>query len=219
MSDNDKTNNYIWLNKQGSLKVYYIVNNDKVSKTKTYAMNKNFNYIKIENENLVELINDSFEKYPRKYLFELDGKPITNPTYLNWLRKISDVKNINNDMMRSSYINWYYENYKTLSDKEKLSTLMRHSVLTAQRNYLKVFDENEKIAGNTDDEIKKIRTENETLKNKLVNCANANKLTEVQFNKRRRDVIYKANKKEAEIKETTLTKYKIIFDEISKKYV
>ena len=219
ISENDKINNYTWINKKGSIKVYYIVNNDKVSKTKTYAMNKNLNYIKLENEKLISLINDSYEKYPRKYLFELDGKPITNPTYLNWLRKITDVKNINNDIMRSSYINWYYDNYKTLTDKEKLSALMRHSVLTAQRNYLKVFDENEKIAGNIDDEIKKIKTENETLKNKLVNCTNENKLTDAQFNKRRRDVIYKANKKEAEIKESTLVKYKIIFDEKLKKYI
>ena len=68
MSENDKTNNYIWISKKGSLKVYYIVNNDKVSKTKTYSMNKNLNYIKLENENLVKLINDSFEKYPSIYL-------------------------------------------------------------------------------------------------------------------------------------------------------
>ena len=217
--ENDKTTNYIWINKKGSLKVYYIVNNDKVSKTKNYSMNKNLNYIKIENENLIKLINDSYEKYPRKYLFEIDGKPITNSTYLNWLRKITDVKNINNDMIRSSYINWFYDNNKSLSEKEKLSTLMRHSVLTAQRNYLKVIDENVKLDGITDDNIKKIKTENELLKSKLENCTNENKLTDAQFNKRRRDVIYKANKKESEIKQHTLTKYKITFDENLNKYV
>jgi len=65
MTDNDKSTNYIWINKKGTLKVYYIVNNDKVTKTKTYAMNKNLNYIKLDNENLIKFINDSFEKYPR----------------------------------------------------------------------------------------------------------------------------------------------------------
>jgi len=219
MSENDKTNNYVWINKKGSLKVYYIVNHDKVSNTKTYAMNKNLNYIKLENEKLIKLINDSYEKYPRKYLFEIDEKPITNPTYLNWLRKITDVKNINNDIMRSSYINWFYDNNKSLTEKEKLSTLMRHSVLTAQRNYLKVINESGKITADVDDDIIKIKIENELLKNKLENCSNENKLTDVQFNKRRRDVIYKANKKKVEIKENTLTKYKIKFDQNLKKYV
>ena len=219
ISENYKTTNYIWINKKGELKVNYIVNNDKVSKTKTYTMNKNLNYIKLDNEKLISLINESYEKFPRKYLFELDDKPITSPTYLNWLRKITDVRNINNDIMRSSYINWFYDNNKSLADKEKLSTLMRHSVLTAQRNYLKVIDESEKITGNADDNIKKIKTENELLKNKLENCTNENKLTESQFNKRRRDVIYKANKKGVEIKENTLTKYKIKFDENLNKYV
>ena len=219
ISENDKTTNYIWINKKGSLKVYYIVNNDKVSKTKTYAMNKNLNYIKLENEKLISLINESYEKYPRKYLFELEDKPITNPTYLNWLRKITDVKNINNDIMRSSYINWFYDNNKTLTKKESLSTSMRHSVLTAQRNYLKVFDESEKITGNTDDNIKIIKTENELLKNKLENCTNEHELTDAQFNKRRRDVIYKANKKGSEIKDSTLAKYKIKFDDTSNKYI
>lgn len=219
ISENDKTTNYIWINKKGSLKVYYIVNNDKVSKTKTYAMNKNLNYIKLENEKLISLINESYEKYPRKYLFELDEKPITNPTYLNWLRKITDVKNINNDIMRSSYINWFYDNNKTLTKKESLSTSMRHSVLTAQRNYLKVFDENDKVDAQLDDKIKTIKTENETLKNKLENCTNEHELTDAQFNKRRRDVIYKANLKKSEIKDSTLAKYKIKFDDTSNKYI
>jgi hypothetical protein len=219
ISENDKTTNYIWINKKGSLKVYYIVNNDKVSKTKTYAMNKNLNYIKLENEKLISLINESYEKYPRKYLFELDEKPITNPTYLNWLRKITDVKNINNDIMRSSYINWFYDNNKTLTKKESLSTSMRHSVLTAQRNYLKVFDENDKVDAQLDDKIKTIKTENETLKNKLENCTNEHELNDAQFNKRRRDVIYKAKLKKSEIKDSTLAKYKIKFDDTSNKYI
>jgi len=118
LSENDKTNNYICKNEKGSLKVNYIVNNDKVSKTKTYAMSKNLNFIKLENKKLISLINESYETYPRKYLFEIGGKLITSPTYLNWLRKITDVKNINNDLMRSSYINWFYDNNKSLAEKE-----------------------------------------------------------------------------------------------------
>jgi len=222
LTQNDKISNYIWINKQGSLKAYYIVNNDKVTKTKNYAMNKNLNYIKIENEKLVKLIVNSFEKYPREYLFEIDGKPISNSTYLNWLRKITDVKKINNDIMRSSYINWFYDNNKTLKDKEKLSKTMRHSVMTAQRNYLKVFDDEKVVDDKKNNTI--LTQENEILKNKLVNCENENKLTDAQFNKRRRDIIYKANRKINEggkyiIKESTLKEYNIKYDEETKKYI
>ena len=41
--------------------------------------------------------------------------------------------------MRSSYNNYFYANNdKTMKEKEKLANVMRHSVLTAQRNYLKI---------------------------------------------------------------------------------
>ena len=40
--------------------------------------------------------------------------------------------------MRSSYVNWFYEYHKKLSDRELLANQMRHSVMTSQRNYLKV---------------------------------------------------------------------------------
>ena len=41
--------------------------------------------------------------------------------------------------MRSSYINYFYANNdKTMKENEKLANVMRHSVTTAQRNYLKI---------------------------------------------------------------------------------
>ena len=51
MKENDKTNNFIWISRKGSIKIFYIVNDDKVSKTKIYAMNKNLSYIKLEDNN------------------------------------------------------------------------------------------------------------------------------------------------------------------------
>ena len=106
VKENDNINNFIWISKRGKLKVNYIVNSDKVSKTKVYNMNKKLSIINIEDDKLINLINDSYNKYPRKYLFEIDEKPISHATYLDWLRKITDVKLINNDILRSSYINW-----------------------------------------------------------------------------------------------------------------
>ena len=138
-SDNDKKNNFIRIDRRGKLKVYYIINKDKASNYKLYNMNKSLNKIKIEDNNLEKLIYDSFIKYPRKYLFELKDKPITPVTLLTWLRKITHVDAINIDMMRSSYVNYFYaDNNKNMKQKEDLANQMRHSVLTAQTNYLKI---------------------------------------------------------------------------------
>ena len=188
--ENDKLNNFIWITKRGKLKVNYVVNKDKVSKTKVYNMNKSLSIINIENEQLVKLINESYKKYPRNYLLEIDDKPITNATFLDWLRKITDVKLINNDIMRSSYINWFYDNNKTMASREKLALQMRHSVMTAQKNYRKVIEETP-----IEKPVDELKLENEVLNNKLINCENENKLSDAKYNKRRRDIIYKINNK------------------------
>ena len=210
--DNDNINNFIWISKRGKLKVNYIVNNDKVSKTKVYNMNKNLNIINIENDNLSNLINESYNKYPRQYLLEIDDKPITHSTFLDWLRKITDVKGITNDIMRSSYINWFYDNNTTMASRERLSHQMRHSVLTAQKNYIKVIEEADTNL------IDNLKLEYEILSNKLSNCESENKITDAQYKKRRRDIVYKINIKGVEPKESTLIKYSITYDNISKKY-
>ena len=122
--------------------------------------------------------------------------------------------------MRSSYINWFYDNNKKLSEREELSHKMRHSVMTAQRNYLKVFDDdNDDNDTNNKEENIKIKNENEILKNKLLNCENQHKLTDIQYNKRRRDAIYKYNIKKVEPKNETLQKYNIKFDNTLNKYI
>ena len=211
MKDNDKQNNYIWISKRGSLKIYYIVNNDKVTKTKIYSMNKQLSYIKINDQNLVKLMYNSYEQYPRNYLFEIDGKPISQPTYLSWLRKITNVKNINNDIMRSSYINWFYDNNKKLSEREKLANEMRHSVMTSQRNYRKIIDNNI-----TNDELK---NKVELLDQQLKSCESKNIIDDKLYKKRRRDIIYNINKKGVIPKEDTLKKYNIVYDDDKKLYI
>ena len=66
-------------------------------------MDKTLNKIELSSE-LSLIINNSFIKYPGKYLFELDDKPVSDTTLLNWLRKITKIDKINFDMMRSVYI-------------------------------------------------------------------------------------------------------------------
>lgn len=220
MKENDKTNNFIWISRKGSIKIFYIVNDDKVSKTKIYAMNKNLSYIKLEDNNLIKLINDSYEKYPREYLFEINNKPISQTTYLNWLRKITEVSQINNDIMRSSYVNWFYEHNKKLSDREKLAYQMRHSVLTSQRNYLKVFEpEDNKEKPEIIQTTEELKKEIDKLKEQLNKCQSDKAIDESKFNKNRRDVIYKINKKNVKPREETLKKYNIVYDDNKKLYV
>ena len=49
------------------LKINYIVNKDKASNYKVYNMNKNLSSIPVEDKNLVNIFNGSFEQYPRVY--------------------------------------------------------------------------------------------------------------------------------------------------------
>ena len=220
MKENDKTNNFIWITRKGSIKIFYIVNDDKVSKTKIYTMNKNLSYIKLEDNNLIKLINDSYEKYPREYLFEINNKPISQNTYLNWLRKITQVSQINNDIMRSSYVNWFYEHNKKLYDREILAFQMRHSVLTSQRNYLKVFEpEDNKEKPEIIQTTEELKKEIDKLKEQLNKCQSDKAIDESKFNKNRRDVIYKINKKNVKPREETLKKYNIVYDDNKKLYI
>jgi len=69
--DNDKKNNFILINRRGKVKVQFIVNIDKATNYKMYNMNSNLSKIDIVDNDLAILINDSFVKYPRNYLFEI----------------------------------------------------------------------------------------------------------------------------------------------------
>ena len=108
--DNDKKNNFIFITKRGKAKIYFIVNEDKVSKTKSYAIEKaTLSKIQVVDEKLVDIIVKSYDKYPREFLFENKNKGhISQNTFIQWLRDISNVDGITNDIMRSSYITWFY---------------------------------------------------------------------------------------------------------------
>ena len=100
-------------------------------------MNKNLSKIELDYEPLEILINDSYIKYPREYLFEKNGIPISQNTLLRWLRDISGVSGITYDMMRSSYITWFYSENLNFGARDKLAKVMRHSTNTAAKNYNK----------------------------------------------------------------------------------
>ena len=216
--DNDNIHNFIKIDRKGSLKIFYIINKDKVTSTKTYNMNKNLSKIEIKDKDLCKLIYDSYKRFPRKYLFEINEKQISPPTFLNWLRKITNVDNINNDIMRSSYINWFYSTERNMNEKEELAHQMRHSIETAQRNYLKIVDETkESDCDKLKETVIELQNENKEITQNLDNVAP--KENGKLYIKRRRDLVYQLNKYNRIVRESSLLKYNITFDKNLKKYV
>ena len=208
-NNNDKSHNYVYVNRRGASKVQYIVNKDKASNYKVYNMNKNLSFIDVEDE-AKQAIIDSFMNFPRNYLFEINNEPITDSTLLRWLREISRVSGLTIDIMRSSYITWYYETHPHYNDRDKLSRYMRHSQKTAQLNYNKVFTAEHK----EDDcrQTKKNLIDKEIQIKELLSKLNAygeNKLDQQNFKKRRRDIIYNLNSKNRTPRDDTLKKYDI----------
>lgn len=127
---------------------------------------------------------------------------------MRYLRKITGVDEINNDIIRSSYINWFYSTEKTMNEKEKLSQQKRHSINTAQTNYLKVTTENN--CDKLKDKVIELQNENKNMADNYLNVNN--KIDEKLNIKRKRDVLFQLNKYNRIVRESTLKKYNITFD-------
>lgn len=208
-ADNNKKDNYIYFNNRGKIHAYFIINKDKATNYKLYNINKDLNKIEIKDDYLSEYLYNSFVKYPREYLFEVNKKKVNSDTLLKWLRQITKIDKININIMRSIYITWYYENNKTYGSRDDLSHKMRHSQATASKNYLKILDspENEEEQNQPEKEFKCVQ-QIEELKNKL---SAYEKTPEDQkaYNKKRYDTLYICNKKGTTPKESTILKYNI----------
>lgn len=218
-TQNNKVNNYVFLNAR-SRKIYYIINDDKVKETKLYNMNKQYSQIEIEDNRLKEILFYSFEVYNREYLLQAnhrDNTPISQNTYLNWLRAMTGSENMTNDIMRSSYITWFYNNHKKQSDRDNLALKMRHTSDTAARNYFKDLDEDKPTNENDCEEIE---AENEVLKDKIAKCEDEvkNKISDKLFKKRQSDMLYRLNKKGVEPRESSLKRYNIFYNEENEQY-
>ena len=124
--------------------------------------------------------------------------------------------------MRSIYITNEYNKKISFKQKEELANKMRHSILTANKNYFKLIEDDK--PSDRDEEIQQLKKEIELLKieNNKLKIEN-NKLNELdtntsEYKKRRRDVISYANKNNKSIKQNTIDKYDIKYDEQLKKY-
>lgn len=204
--DNNKEDNYILLNYRHK-KAYYIVNSDKVSNSKEYSNYKN-SKIQINNKELVKALLNKYKENPSIYIFGDTKK--TNISILRWLEDITKIKGLNIDNMRSIYITWFYNKKITHEEKRKLALSMRHSILTASKNYFKIVDNSDEIENNKSCE---------DIKNKLMYLENKNVYEEQlikdeKLNKKRRyDIIFNINNKGAEPRDTTIKKYNLEYDE------
>ena len=217
--ENDKENNFISINRRGSLKVSYIVNKDKASNYKIYKMNKNLSSILVEDKKLAELINESYNEYPRDYLFvgNQGNNKVSDGTLLTWLKDITGINGLNFDIMRSSYITWFYQNNKTFGQKTKLAHQMRHSAETAARNYNKIFETSPEVIQNQNIELLlKLKALEEQLKDSQLK-SNTLEVDSKLYKKRRSNIIYRLNKGTTP-KESTLNVYGITQDEETKLY-
>ena len=61
MNKLDDTKNYIYIKLD---QAFYIINKDKVSNTKKYKTKNELSFIDITDKKLIDLLNDSFSKYP-----------------------------------------------------------------------------------------------------------------------------------------------------------
>ena len=226
--ENDKKNNFIFITKRGKAKIYFIVNEDKVSKTKSYAIEKaTLSKIQVVDDKLVDIILKSYETYPRQYLFEKNKTHISQNTFIQWLRDITNVDGITNDIMRSSYITWFYSQNPKYKDRENLSKQMRHSVNTASRNYNKVIESEEITKQNTAENLNELIVKLESQKNELENklsvyippVKDEEDLKALKhYKKKRADILYNINKKNRVPREDTLKIYDIKFNKETNMY-
>lgn len=226
LTDDDGKHNYVYINKRGGKNhVTFIVNKDKATNYRIYKKDKNLSKIEIQDQRLADLIAESYEKYPRKYLFENpEIKDKFNPqTILKYLRNITGLEAINDQMMRSIYITHFYSKNPTYGQKQTLANQMRHSVDVASMNYAKIFDEDEKKEmGKPSEIVVELQKENFEVNEKLKECREEQNKAgpdEALYNKRRGDILYRYNVKGVQPTEKTLVKYNIKYNNETKKYI
>ena len=220
----DDKNNYLLLKTvMGKNKGFYIVNSDKVSNTKKYKMDPSKNIIEIENPQLIEILNYSMQRFPRKYLFENEkGGKISEDTLRAILRRVTKLNSINFDIMRSIFISEKYRTtHKSVNQREKLAEQMRHSTTIASRAYFKIGTDDTASDKKDDNEV--IQELKQTIEALTIQINELkSKLSEVTptendkiFLKRKADIVARV-KQNKNVKASTLERYNIKVDSLKK---
>ena len=188
IKENDKNNNFLLLNYKLK-KAYYIINKDKVSNSYEYKNFKN-SKIEIDDKKLVDALLNKYKRTPTIFIF--GNKKISNITLLRWLEDVTKIKHFNIDNMRSIYITYQYDKKLTFTEKSQLALKMRHSIITASKNYYKIIDK-DNINNDKDDK----EYENDKAKKKFI--------------KNKKDIIYNLNQKQITPRDNSIKKYNLKF--------
>lgn len=130
-------NNYLWVDYEDD-DIYYVINNDKVSKNhdREVLLFEDTNFM--EGAKMTKMIFDSLSRFPRKYVLqcEFSKTPLNRRQYYSLLQSAAGHP-INQNILRKAYINHYHNIVPKLSifHKKLLAKYMRHSLPTAQLNY------------------------------------------------------------------------------------
>jgi hypothetical protein len=138
-----------------------VINFDKVSQLKKKnekVLVYNKAVLPVDSIELTEIIRESLERYPRDFLFTKVtnvSKPMDclyfRDTLLKRLFK-KEGKKIGINILRSSYITWFYEHNPYINDRDALAVKMRHSRAVAETNYNKVKQGNQMINIDSDND-------------------------------------------------------------------
>ena len=223
--DDNGTDNYILVKKVNQLRtdVTFIVNNDKVSNSKYYKQHPELSFIKVENKQLIKIIEKVFENYKTTYLF--GNAKVSDEKILKMLRDVTFVPGLTMRNLRTAWVVYGHSTFKTHKEKTALATAMRHSVEVASLSYNKNLH---KEVPKTDAELQKrveelqqkltqLEIENNSLKLKLSNQGiqiddgkpNEDVIANKYFEKRRRDVLWNINSKGRVPNQATIEKYKL----------
>lgn len=131
-NETDAKGNYL-LKHDGSYTM--VINNDKVAKIPIYQQNNRFKF----SEKLSDIITDSLENFPRKYLFTnmSKNKPL-GKNNLFFLIKSTNPNGSSMNDIRAAVVNHFYDQKHSLAEKQAFGLRMRHSRAIAERSYQKI---------------------------------------------------------------------------------
>lgn len=213
---NNGVDNYIQIS---GTRMFYIVNRDKVTNRANRYQQADNKKIEIKSKLLKQIIQRSYDTFPRTLVLQSrnhEEEEISQSTFLSWIRKQCGGIQITNNNLRSSYVNFVYDNHPTYEAMEQLSRQMRHDVRTAAINYRKIIENNEEVMEIRD--IHELRTDlndeqndNQHLQeqndNLRANCK-ADIDREKKLKKQRYDAIRIGNIRKS-MKQSTMDKYGI----------
>lgn len=207
---NDKIHNFLFVNKR-TKKAYYIVNDDKI-KTARIRRDK----IELNNKELKNIITQSLILYPRNHLFEnSDATAYSYDKLLKLLKTATHNEGIGFNLIRSAYINDFYETKLDVKSREELAMNMRHLLSTSMTHYHKPNLNKKNDDCNcdaTDKDLVETKASLEVCNLKTEELENEINPDDKTLKKRRRNLLVKINQSTSQPRLSSIEKYNLVFE-------